>query len=202
VNKFTGVALFTLLSIAVAPPGSAQAPAPRGAAEPMPTIKGHLIGESFLDFLAKEPQRKSDLDSCHQPNASIIKGIYDCQSLLGAENGETSSIRARDADFFFRDRKLQVISALLDTDFDSAEKSAEEKFGRPSDRQIIPMQNGFGAKWNERFITWDTPVLYVTLTEDGNPGRNDQRPFLDVHSRSEHDLEQKERDSKEKSPLD
>lgn len=166
-----------------------------------PTIKGHGIGETFADFIGKEPEKAKDLAICQQPYP-YLKGVYSCQALLDAQAGKTASLDARGASFFFRDSKIAVITLLVEGDFDSAKEEAKKKFGDPTSVETIPVHNGFGAQWTERLAIWDTPALYVLLTEDNNPAHSDRRSLLDVHSRAEHDREVREREAKKKNSLD
>lgn len=190
--------LVAIIAIVISSTGNAQ----QSTAPPVSqTIKGHSIGESFADFLSKEPKTKTGLAACHGPN-EILSGFFDCKSLLGAEKGTGSVLTDADADFRFVEGKLSEINLLVNSTFDEAEKQAEEKFGKPVSRESTPMKNGFGATWSNRSVIWQTPALYAALLEDNNPASGDGRPFLTVSSRAFHDRQMQDVRNASKRALD
>jgi hypothetical protein len=67
--------------------------------------------------------------------------------------------------WFTKGRFCEVDGYLLDFQFDEAERSLVRVLGKPSDRQLRPLENGFGAVFEDVIDNWWVGKVWVRLEE-------------------------------------
>jgi hypothetical protein len=148
-------------------------------------IKGHVIGESTADFLAKEPAVKGALDNCLAEQSNPKSRWYkhhkkECQGTILAFTGGSRGFLGGNPQWLFDGGKLVraymdstdskvVISVLVSqgrSEYHWPQAVLEEligKLGQPTSDTPTEVQNGFGAKWTLHEFLWTPPGVIVSL---------------------------------------
>jgi len=154
------------------------------AAGQAPTLKGHVIGETVQRFLEISPVLRSRVDLCRtDPNAVRRQdGDTDaCANLLNAvDRGGDYSIEedrfnfllmgAKQLDFVgyveFSHGKLTILGVNFDGTWEDLGPDLLGKFGKPTTRNVIHMQNVYGATFSFPKAMWVRPGYVVNAHED------------------------------------
>ena len=148
-------------------------------------IKGHVIGESTTDFLAKEPAVKGALDNCLAEQSNPKSRWYkqhkkECQATILAFTGGSRGFLGNNPQWLFDGGKL--VKAYMDStdsnvplgalasqgrsEYHTPQAALAEligKLGQPTSDIPTEVQNGFGAKWTLHEFLWTPPGVIVSL---------------------------------------
>lgn len=148
-------------------------------------IKGHVIGESTADFLAKEPALKGRLDNCLAEQSNPKSRWYkqhktECQAMILALTGGGRAFFDYNPQWLLEGGKL--VKAYMDStdsnvtlgvlvsqgrsEYHTPQTVLTEligKLGQPTSDIPTEVQNGFGAKWTLHEFLWRPPGLIVAL---------------------------------------
>jgi hypothetical protein len=146
----------------VAPPE--QAP----AATPMPSIKGHTLGETLNCSMMTPHKEVKQWNGILRGGSKVIKPAVVCNPTGDwKEHGLTYKagklvrmelIFVPGIDGYGRDVDNEIL--LLET---------ARKFGKPTKNEAIGMMNGYGARWQDQSYEWELPNGYVSLFLVNNP---------------------------------
>jgi hypothetical protein len=123
-------------------------------------IVKHRLGETFADWLAIE-----DIDVAQSMDQTLA-------NVRQTGSGEVSS-RPGYGNFSwtFHDGKLE--SAMIVFEIEEAAHQVaflRQTYGPPSNISEVPVQNGFGARWNDTVAIWDMPDgTIIRLHADRGP---------------------------------
>jgi hypothetical protein len=106
-----------------------------------------------------------------------------------------------DGTWTFDEGRLVRLVMPVEASYEIAFAELVAKFGAVTNEKRSPYQNGFGARWEDSLVEWDTPEVYVALYQDRNPVALTAMPMLLVESRQERDAQLKQL-SPSKSALD
>jgi hypothetical protein len=158
------------------------------AQEQVPTIKGHHLGETVMEFLRVE-NAAPKLSQCHdlladpktpkrsQKEMLLKLQVDDCMNIANVLQTGDGEIGAGQLNMTpaghstFEHGKL--IKMELDFwnlpgktySFDSVLSDFSTKFGDPSRTWSDDFQNGFGARFSYRRAAWKTKDLVISLAE-------------------------------------
>jgi len=74
-----------------------------------------------------------------------------------------------DRQFYFEDGKLASLSLKIPASVDSIKDDLTKRVNATPVLVSIPMNNAYGATWNNISLFWDSPELHVELSQDENP---------------------------------
>lgn len=136
-----------------------------GAQQDRPAIKGHSIGETLADFFQKEPAAAKKADQCRsRGREKIVMGVWStCAEMQGGKISTDSGT------FYFLDGDLARLEVHAGGGYPILLAEMTKRFGKAAHETVLPWQNAFGAKWEDRMSEWDGPEFYAELSEDNNP---------------------------------
>jgi hypothetical protein len=109
------------------------------------TLFGIALGKPFDDTLFPQCKQGINSDPCWRPGSALdIENVPDVGEFvqLSTNGNGSSSPVVKIATLVRPDECALSLARLI------------EKFGKPTEDTKIPMQNGYGAQWDARMITW------------------------------------------------
>jgi hypothetical protein len=178
------------------------------AQEPV-TVKGHQLGETFAQFVAKEPAMQKALAACEDPAVDRFSvAAQFCQD--SKMKTEFLAVRERNVAFKlgaiygaqvvvrFNEGKVVLLAAALKASYSEIALEILKRTNQTGDETLTAVQNKMGAKWEVRTRTWHLGDTTIVLIDD--PGSPETRT-LSMYSQREQDLRQKQEQAKA-HPLD
>ncbi len=196
---------------------------PAGAQTTGPSIRGHYLGESYLSYINSVPGGAEQVQKCRDAVANpktarkLKVNVAECRTMLaGVDNGAAVETGQRNGDgvtLFFEGGKLVKLKLnfgganyfLRRSErkifyYEEVVAGLTEKFGKPTKQTDFATQNGYGAVFHHRFMTWDTPIAHVTAYETDASIDN---PITDVTVETpEHFHSEQAKDAARPNPLD
>jgi len=145
-------------------------------------IKGHVIGESTADFLAKEPAAKQALDICLAKQSK--GGRYghlkkECQATMATYTLGARGSAGTNPEWLFDGGKLvraymdsysiairELIALREGATYPWPEAVLQEviaKLGQPTGDEAVDYHDGLGFQWPIRHVSWTLPGTIVIL---------------------------------------
>ena len=147
-------------------------------AAPAPTrIGSHRLGESLSEWLGVQKIDLTLICQNHDKTGpSLTANVSDwvkCDSLSRIRDTGKGYSWATSEDFkwVFVDGKLSTVTRVYPLE-DSAQQAGflKDAYGPASKTEVVPVQNAYGAKWNETVAAWNMPDgAVITLTALGGP---------------------------------
>jgi hypothetical protein len=154
------------------------------------SVKGDKLGETAAEWLASNPTHK-DWD-CGDASGMAEGKTIDCSCLPWLRTAEKGKPYPRRADetyagaslvltsvsFVWRESKLilyKVEMGFGKSDSTMLMSALVDKFGTPASQVVVPLQNGFGAKFEMNMLNWTNGVSSVEFVYTDAP---DQSPML------------------------
>ncbi len=148
-------------------------------------IKGHVIGESTADFLAKEPALKGRLDNCRAEQSNPKSRWYkqhkkECQVMILAVTGggraffdynpqwllDGGRLVKAQMDSIDSHVPIGVLASQGRSEYHTPQDALAEligKLGQPTSDTPTDVQNGFGSKWTLHEFLWKPSGVIVSL---------------------------------------
>jgi len=155
--------------------------------DPTPTVKGHRIGEDFLDYLItaqgsreaaqwkltdcgtflQDPKTQKRYSRApllpNDEDKRFRSRVDECMKQGDALTGKLTLFVDGLESYLFSEKRLVVIKLQRVDSFDKVVHDVSEKFGPPDLTELVQFQNGFGAVFTHPQASWNkrSDVLIV-----------------------------------------
>ena len=193
-------------------PAHAQTASDATAVAPV-TIKGHVLGETLRDFIAKRPADVEELNGCRSGARLRNADAYEkqwvaesCQRLTDALDSGARVSFDEHTDFIFTSyefRKAKLVAVQIRqhrTEFADALKDMKARFGEPTKATSVTVANGYGATMQRPEAFWFTPVIHAFLIDSSDFTQRDVC-FIEIRTNTDSVDLQAEKEASHKSVL-
>ncbi|AEU36094.1 hypothetical protein [Granulicella mallensis] len=163
-----------------------------------PTIKGHVLGETFEQFIVKSsPATHVQAQLCIETNDQKRYTVDGCSEFVAfvssiANGSQSAELKCQDPiyglgvcrDFrgyakFAHNKLVELNIEITDKAWSEALTDATSKFGQPDETHSDTVQNVYGAKFDLQTATWTKPDFLVVAFEKINVPYNLNR-FIEI----------------------